>query len=99
MTTSDISAIIDRRCRQFSVKRLDLFGSRSRGDSKQASDYDFLVEFFEEEPAAYARSYFGLLHALEDDLKHPVDLLTPAAIRRPTLKRRIERDRIRLYEG
>lgn len=47
-------------CRQFRVRRLDLFGSGARGDFDPASsDLDFLVEFEPIPPAAYADAYFS----------------------------------------
>lgn len=85
-------------CRQHSVRRLDLFGSRARGEASNESDFDFLVELDVEDPVRYAEEYFGLLHDLEDCLKVSVDLLTPGFVQSRTLKGRLQEDCIRLYE-
>ena len=82
-------------CRRFHVRRLDLFGSAARGDfDRSRSDLDFLVEFDREHPQALSlKAYFGFKEALEQLLRHPVDLVEPSAIRNPYLKASIERSR------
>jgi uncharacterized protein len=84
-------------CRQFAVKRLELFGSASdeRFDS-QGSDLDFLVVF---DPSAAARAdrYFGLLEALESLFSRSVDLVELEAIRNPYFRESIEKSRTLLY--
>src|SRR4029450_1980237 len=75
MTLEEIKQVAVPACREFKVKRLDLFGSRARGEGATASDIDLLVEF--EEPDLHpAKRFFGLLHHLEDALGCEVDLLT-----------------------
>src|SRR6478752_1252514 len=63
---------IEALCRQYHVRRLELFGSAAAGDDRPGeSDIDFLVEF---EPLPYGASfdtYFGLRQALEDLFKRP----------------------------
>jgi len=52
---------LDDPCRKFRVRRLDLFGSATTGNSDPArSDVDLLVEFEAMPPGAYAAAYFGL---------------------------------------
>ena len=54
---------IAQLCRQFGVRRLDLFGSAATGRfNPQRSDLDFLVEF---EPETQGKSYFRLLEEFE----------------------------------
>jgi len=81
-------------CRQFGVRRLDLFGSAATGrfDTDQ-SDLDFLVEFEAPARTAYAHAYFGLLAALEKLFGRPVDLLTLASLKNPYLRRRLLTER------
>jgi uncharacterized protein len=75
---------------RFAVRRLALFGSRARDQSRAHSDTDLLVEF--DGPATSAR-YFGLQFFLEDLLGGPVDLVTNHALR-PELRPFVERDAI-----
>jgi predicted nucleotidyltransferase len=85
-------------CRGRHVSRLELFGSAASGGFDPAhSDLDFLVEFQDLTPTEYARSYFGLLHDLEDLFERPIDLVTVRSLTNPYLLRAIERDRTVLY--
>jgi uncharacterized protein len=88
-------------CRRFHVRRLDLFGSASRGDfDPERSDIDSLVEFDREHPEALAfETYFGLKEALEALLGRPVDLVEPSAVRNPYLKASIEGSREPVFEA
>jgi len=93
----DIVRIAGPACSRFGVKRLDLFGSMARGDVAEGSDVDLLVEF--EDPGdSPAKRFFGLLHFLEDSLGAKVDLLTSSGLRNPYFKRRVERERLTIYE-
>lgn len=85
-------------CEAQAVVRLDLFGSRARSDGAEGNDYDFVAQFPEFPPAEYSKHFFGLLHALEDELNSSVDLITYDSIRKQSLKRNIERERIPVYE-
>jgi predicted nucleotidyltransferase len=75
---------IESLCRSHRVKRLELFGSATRGDfDSGTSDLDFFVEF---EPLGWEGSsdrYFGLLHGLEDLLQRHIDLVDLAAVKNP----------------
>jgi predicted nucleotidyltransferase len=85
-------------CRQFGVKRLELFGSAAgSGFDEKASDLDFLVEFLPTDPAGHAHSYLNLLVALEDLFGRRIDLLEVKAIKNPYLMESINRTRIELY--
>lgn len=82
-------------CRQFGVRRLDLFGSAAMGRfDPQHSDLDFLVEF---EPEAQGKSYFRLLEEFEKLFGRRVDLLTEPGLENPYLRRRIESERRTLF--
>jgi predicted nucleotidyltransferase len=94
----DIKQVAVPACREFKVKRLDLFGSLARGEGTTASDVDLLVEF--EEPELYpSRRFFGLLHRLEDALKCEVDLLTASSLNNPYLRRRVLKECVNIYGG
>jgi uncharacterized protein len=86
-------------CRQFGVRRLDLFGSAATGATFNAatSDYDFLVDIEDMPPSAYADAYFGLLEALTALLQKPVDLVTVRAVKNPYFLKSIEQSRVPLY--
>src|SRR5688572_7943789 len=74
---------------RFGVKSLSLFGSVARDEAKPDSDIDVLVEF--RGPTTFD-AYTGLLLFLEGLLGGKVDLATPRMVRRPRLRRNIDRD-------
>jgi predicted nucleotidyltransferase len=85
-------------CRRLSVRRLELFGSAVRTDfDAQTSDLDFVVEFNDLPPAAYADAYFSLKEQLERLFNRPVDLLTAASIVNPYLRATVEAERQTVY--
>lgn len=57
--------------RSFGVRRLGIFGSYARGEQKEDSDMDFLVEFEE----ATLENYLDLRDFLEELFGRPVDLV------------------------
>lgn len=98
MTIEEIKRVALPACRQFKVKRLDVFGSLARGEGSPTSDLDLLVEF--EEPDQYpAKRFFGLLHHLEDVLGCQVDLLTTTGLKNPYFRRQVLTERIAIYGG
>jgi predicted nucleotidyltransferase len=67
-----------RHLKKFGVQSISIFGSVARNQARKNSDVDILVDF--EKPVglfAYAR----LKMYLEEILEHPVDLVTPEALR------------------
>ncbi|MEA1892434.1 MAG: nucleotidyltransferase family protein [Campylobacterota bacterium] len=56
---------------KFGVTKIGLFGSYARGEANISSDIDIAVEI---ESKNSFRSFFSLLHFLEDGLKSKVDL-------------------------
>lgn len=92
------AAELEALCRRHSVKRLDLFGSAATGSFDLArSDLDFLVEFEDLAPAAYARAYFGLREGLAALFGRSVDLVTEPALQNPRLRRIIYAEGSNLY--
>lgn len=91
-------SVLDALCRQFGVRRLDLFGSGA-GDRFDAarSDIDFLVEFEPTPPGGYSNAYFGLHQALEALFGRKVDLVTKAALKNPYLRRQIVAEKRTLF--
>jgi len=64
--------------KRFGVTRLGLFGSTVHNMAQANSDVDILVAF---DGPATSKRYFGVQFLLEDELGHPVDLVTEKAIR------------------
>jgi predicted nucleotidyltransferase len=67
--------------RGLGVRRLGIFGSYARGEQKEASDMDFLVEFEE----ATLQNYLNLKELLEQLFGCPVDLVFEDTLK-PRLK-------------
>jgi predicted nucleotidyltransferase len=89
---------LETLCRHFRVRRLELFGSAaSKEFDPETSDLDFLVDFEELEPEAYADTYFGLLEGLSALFQRKVDLVMPSAVKNPYFLESIERSRTLLY--
>jgi predicted nucleotidyltransferase len=63
---------------QFGITRLALFGSTVRDEATPDSDIDIVVSF---DGVATSKKYFGVQFLLEDELGHPVDLVTEKAMR------------------
>lgn len=90
---NEVSAL----CKQFKVRRLDLFGSAVKENFSDESDLDFVVSFTEEEPREYTRCYFSLVDALEKLFHRHVDLVTERSIRNPYFREEIELTRQPVY--
>jgi predicted nucleotidyltransferase len=89
---------IERLCRRFRVRRLELFGSGAGVEFDPAtSDLDFLVEFEELEAGEHADAYFGLLEGLESLFRRRVDLVMVSAVKNPYFLEGIARSRTLLY--
>ena len=96
ITLAQIREAAAPACAELGVKRLDVFGSVARGDTKPQSDVDLLVEF-DKSNVALHRRYFRLLHHLEDTLGHKIDLLTLNGLKNRYLRERVLRERIPVY--
>ena len=73
---------------RFGVTRLGLSGSYARGEATELSDIDIIVSL---QSSNRFRSFFGLLHYLQDNLDERVDLATEASLK-PRVKETILRD-------
>jgi len=74
--------------KQFNVADLAIFGSTARGQAREDSDVDVLVQF---KGPATSNDYFGLQFYLEDLLDKRIDLVTDKALR-AELKPFVEKD-------
>ena len=89
---------LERLCRQFHVRRLELFGSAATGTYRPGeSDFDFLVEFEPLPFGAYADAYFGLLEALEDLFGRPIDLVMASAITNPYFRQSVNETKVLIF--
>jgi uncharacterized protein len=84
-------------CQANGVKRLELFGSRARQDSRDSSDFDFLVEFVDLRSPGLLDRFLALKQALEVIVGGPVDLVEVSSIQNPFLRKRIDQDRTLVY--
>lgn len=79
------------------VKRLCLVGSHARGEARESSDLDLLVEFLPMPPEEHACHYLDLMLELQEFLGLPVDLLEPQALQNPFVRARIEEHLQEIY--
>jgi hypothetical protein len=92
-------AQLEDLCRQYGVRRLELFGSAATAAfDPDRSDLDFLVEFLpEQDLGPWLRHYFALQKELVHLFGRPVDLVLAAAVKNPHIQRELERTRTLLY--
>jgi len=80
-------------CRQYHVRRLQVFGSAARGEDfdTERSDVDFLVEFECDKGVPKLSTYFDLQAELEKVVGRHVDLMMAGSVRNPYVRADIER--------
>jgi uncharacterized protein len=84
-------------CRQFHVRRLELFGSAALGTFNPGrSDLDFLVEF-EELPTGQYAAFLAFKDALEHLFGVSIDLVVPSAVRSPYFRQSLQNSKALLY--
>lgn len=88
---SQAGATIDRArivaiLREFGVRRASLFGSVARGDQRDDSDIDLLIDL---PPGASLMDVSRLGLALEDALGRSVDLVTSFEALHPVIQKRL----------
>jgi predicted nucleotidyltransferase len=90
---------LDELCREYRVKRLELFGSASdpKKFRQSTSDLDFIVEFQPMPPGNHAKAYFALLEKLQDLFGREIDLLEIKAVNNPYLLESINETRSPIY--
>jgi len=79
---------------KYGVKKLALFGSYARGEQKNTSDIDFLVEKGEIKGLF---EFCGFINMLEDNLGTRVDVLTYDSLKDSLISDAID-DEVVLYE-
>ncbi|MGK2945701.1 MAG: nucleotidyltransferase family protein [Desulfuromonadales bacterium] len=73
---------------RFGVTRLGLSGSYARDEATEQSDIDIIVSL---QSSNSFRSFFGLLHFLQDNLDERIDLATEESLK-PRVKASVLRD-------
>lgn len=71
VTLDDLRSVIPPIARRHGVIRIRLFGSRSRGDYRDGSDYDFLIAV---EKSVSLQDMGYLVFDLEEALGKPVEI-------------------------
>ena len=89
---------LESLCRQFSVSRLEVFGSAADGTFDPArSDIDFLVVFHRSPDINAFHQYFDFQEALTELLGRKVDLVEEGAMRNPYFIRSVNKSRTLIY--
>ena len=84
-------------CKQYKVKSLHAFGSVVTGESTDASDIDFVVEFDREGFEGAFDQFMGFKLELERVLKRPVDLLVSKPFRNPVFRETVNNTKKLVY--
>ena len=86
-------------CREFGVRRLEVFGSICTGEfDPERSDIDFLIEYLPEtDLGPWMGRYFELTERLGTILDRPVDLIMSGAPTNPYFVRSLNQTRQLLY--
>ena len=93
---------IIKTCKQMQVKSLYLFGSGTREDFNGESDFDFLFTFKNDKdgnllPPYY--DYFDLMFELEKITGRKVDLVSEPEVRNQYFLKRINAEKVKIYES
>lgn len=92
MSTAEIRKKITPILKTYGIKRAGLFGSAARGEEKDTSDIDILVEI---EKDISLLEFIKIKRLLEQELKKKVDLVEYEALK-PSLREKILGQQIEL---
>ncbi len=96
MSTAEISKVIADYFATQPVVRAWLFGSYARGEQREDSDIDILVDFDENERVGLLR-HIHIMNELQDILNKEVDLVTNGTLL-PFAENTANRDKKLIYE-
>jgi uncharacterized protein len=92
MTREEITSFLKQHkgemALRFGVQKIGLFGSYARGEAREDSDIDITVELKGDN---LADNFFGVLHFLEDNLQHKIDLGIESNIR-PEIRAKVMKE-------
>lgn len=95
---TESSKFVMRRLRKYfesqPISKAWLFGSRSRGDYREDSDYDILVSF---DDSVGLFKYAAIMSDLEELLNKTVDLVSETSLL-PWVKDEVEKEKVLIYE-
>ena len=93
-TTESLKTILTPIAKRYGLKKLSVFGSVARGEAKEKSDVDLLVDI----PTGWGLfAFYGLRSDIEDTLNCPIDLVSTGIEDKKFLSR-IHQDEVVLYE-
>ncbi|CAN5770924.1 nucleotidyltransferase domain-containing protein [soil metagenome] len=96
---ADQSDHIARLCKQYGVRKLEVFGSAATGAfDEESSDIDLIADFADRSPG-YARRYLAFAESLESLFGRPVDLLTSQPMQNPYFRAVVNQSRATIYES
>ncbi|MCL2212637.1 MAG: nucleotidyltransferase domain-containing protein [Oscillospiraceae bacterium] len=95
-TVDEIKEISVPIAKAYGVKKLALFGSYARGEAREWSDIDFVIDKGSSEKLR-GLDYFGFILDLEDAMKIDVDVITYDSLKKSPIAYAIE-DEVVLYE-
>lgn len=96
---ADNQDAIAKLCREYRIRKLDLFGSAATGDfDPETSDVDFIVDLGGYERGV-SRRFLHFATALESLLDRRVDLVTDEQMRNPYLRKAVEEQRVNVYHA
>ena len=78
LTLDKIKTVVSKYGEEYGIKRAYLFGSYARGEAREDSDIDIIIE--KGELNTYD-AYCDMKFAIEDELGTSVDLLTTQGVR------------------
>jgi len=85
-------------CRDFGIRRLEVFGSTVRAP-EAARDVDLLVDFGDQPVKGFSAVFFGFKEKLERVFGKPVDLITSESLVNPYFRHSVESTKQLVYEG
>ncbi|MBX3071572.1 MAG: nucleotidyltransferase domain-containing protein [Thermomicrobiales bacterium] len=90
---SDNRTELTRLCREFGVRKLEVFGSAATGEfNPESSDVDFLIEIEEGARSSFA-SMFDFQHAAAELLGREVDVVINTRFRNPYFQEAVDESR------
>lgn len=97
ISPSDISTAVSRVLARYDVSEAYLFGSFARGEQTPDSDIDLRLVCGN---TMTFGALYELSHELENELGRKVDIVTnPPEHMRPTFRKSIEQDEVRVYKA
>lgn len=88
-------------CKEHRIRELWVFGSAAVEGGKYfdpaKSDYDFVVDFMDDDLGPWMKKYFDFKDALEALLGRQVDLAMKGGLRKPYVHASVEATKVPLY--